>query len=365
MCKQVWSDEWSGMLFYETEGEFGEEGFKISAMELFPLDIGSQAYTEYESNDPALIKFLMANPHVRTMKKGHIHSHNNMPVFFSGTDDSELVDNCGFHNFYFSLIVNNKNEMCAKVAFKVKTEAKINTSVHFKNQKGEDKTKTFDSVKEGEAVYVYKCIIDNPQGVVEDSFKNRFQDLKSTKEKEKEAKKTTPYVSYSPGAIGFRQNGLFDTPGESGKSNEGKEVPVSKDFKNSSAYREKNQREHGAVDGRLGLVADRRVYSMLGKLLAQDHLYEGTITHILRKMDNEFYNENGLDPEQSVVSALYYDAVERKATDYYISAFPEDHNLKYFDSVMEKCISILDTYKEDYSLLVHELQECLNLEIQQ
>src|ERR1051326_1947529 len=92
LCREVPREEWSGTLFYTVDGELGEDNFKITAQELFLQDIGHSTYTEYDPANPDFIKFLMENPDYMTMKQGHIHSHNTMDVFFSGTDSSELVD---------------------------------------------------------------------------------------------------------------------------------------------------------------------------------------------------------------------------------------------------------------------------------
>lgn len=359
MCKQVWNDEWSGMLFYETEGEFGHEGFKIIAQELFPLDIGTQTYTEYQTSDPELIKFMMANKSVLSMKKGHIHSHNNMGVFFSSTDNEELGDNCGFHNFYLSLIVNNRNEMCAKIAFKASIKSETVSILTYKNQEGKDSTKEVKSEKESESVLVYKCDVLTPQGgVVEDTFKSRFQELRTTKiKKAEEAKKATEaankqkYAGTGFDRRNFEQAGLFDdvkgqasyssTKEDSYKSHVGKSVGVGRDVR----------------------PTDKRVYSLLGKMLAQDYLYEGTIGLKLEQIDKKFYDFDGVYPSEAVAVNMYFDAVEKNAIDYYIDSFPEDRNLLMFDSTMERCVEILDSYDDKYPELIANLTEALNLEI--
>lgn len=58
-----------------------------------------------------------------------------MAVFFSGTDNEELAENAPNYEYYLSLIVNNKGDMMAKVAFM--GEQEINTpSFTFKGLKG-------------------------------------------------------------------------------------------------------------------------------------------------------------------------------------------------------------------------------------
>jgi hypothetical protein len=118
LCKLISKVEWSGALFYTTEGSIEKpETFKVTLKTILPLDMGSQAYTEY-SLDNRFIDFIEEDFEERcTWKLAHIHSHNNMAVFFSGTDMAELNDNAPAHNFYLSLIVNNAMDFLAKIAF--------------------------------------------------------------------------------------------------------------------------------------------------------------------------------------------------------------------------------------------------------
>jgi hypothetical protein len=118
LCRLISKVEWSGALFYTTEGSIEKpETFKVTLKTILPLDMGSQAYTEYNLDD-RFMDFIEEDFEERcTWKLGHIHSHNSMAVFFSGTDMAELNDNAPAHNFYLSLIVNNAMDFLAKVAF--------------------------------------------------------------------------------------------------------------------------------------------------------------------------------------------------------------------------------------------------------
>jgi hypothetical protein len=118
LCKLIPKVEWSGALFYTTEGSIEKpETFQITLKTILPLDMGSAAYTEYNL-DERFMDFIEEDFEERcTWKLGHIHSHNTMAVFFSGTDMAELNDNAPAHNFYLSLIVNNAMDFLAKVAF--------------------------------------------------------------------------------------------------------------------------------------------------------------------------------------------------------------------------------------------------------
>ena len=66
-----------------------------------------------------VVKFMAKhNAPEKNWKVGHIHSHHSMSVFFSGTDEAELRENSANHNFYLSIIVNNKHEIIGKVGIK-------------------------------------------------------------------------------------------------------------------------------------------------------------------------------------------------------------------------------------------------------
>lgn len=349
------------MLFYETEGQFGDEDFKVTAKGLFLLDIGTATYTEYNPADAELIKFLSNNPSYLAMKKGHIHSHNNMGVFFSTTDDDELVDNCGFHNFYVSLIVNNRNEMCAKIAFKAKVISENNITMTFLDQTGNEKNKKVVNTNEGEGVYVYKCkVLKEEKEVVEDSFKSRFQEVKESKAK-RLAEAAAIRSKALKGHVGFeerwRQAGLFeDFAGPN---------TMPKGRKEEDIFYERPRKGVPSMVERSGYMrTDPRVHSMLSKLIAVDFLYEGSLQKILKKMNEEFYPEvENVVARDSYAPHLYYDAIEARAIDFYMDSFPEDFNLLGFNKAMEDAVDLLELYEDDYPELVSNLRDSISLEI--
>jgi len=121
---KVGSTEWSGILFYTLTGGDIEKlkGLEFTADFLFPMDIGSIAYTEFDY-DGELIKAYDVYEEGLSSNTGIVHSHHNMTTFFSGTDMSELTDNAGNYNFYVSLIVNFSHNYSAKIAIPAKTES--------------------------------------------------------------------------------------------------------------------------------------------------------------------------------------------------------------------------------------------------
>jgi hypothetical protein len=177
LCKNIAKVEWSGVLFYSVEGSIRDpHTMVLTLQDILPMQKGTATYTEY-SFDERVIEYMMDN---ETMEKGwklgHIHSHNTMAVFFSGTDWSELEDNAPNHNFYLSLIVNNFMDFCAKVCFIAESDSTKQFDFVAKDENGKKyiyKAEEYE-VKERKLI-VYDCAITSPKNdiVVDDTFASK------------------------------------------------------------------------------------------------------------------------------------------------------------------------------------------------
>lgn len=191
LCKEIAEVEWSGILFYRTVGTFQKpEEFEIHLVDILLMDKGNKTYTEYELG-PEVVDHMMDNPELLECKMGHIHSHNTMSVFFSGTDMSELHDNAPKHNIYVSLIVNNYMDFCAKVAFEVQ-EVSLGSKYISKDENGEFYTileKEEDVIKS--VVMDYDCVITSPKEElkVTSNFRKRMDFIIEKAEKAAQAAK--------------------------------------------------------------------------------------------------------------------------------------------------------------------------------
>lgn len=166
LCQQIAKVEWSGILFYKTEGTIADpSNYKIILEDILPLHKGTATYTEY-TFDERVVEYLMENEHLEECKMGHIHSHNTMAVFFSGTDWSELEDNAPNHNYYLSLIVNNFMDFCAKVCFVAKAQ---NETFKFeaRDENGEKYIAQSGEYSVDPKLIVYDCEIESPKKVIE------------------------------------------------------------------------------------------------------------------------------------------------------------------------------------------------------
>lgn len=174
LCKMIAKVEWSGILFYETKGSVqNTDKFKIILKDIFLMDKGDKTATSFDW-DEDIVKYRMANLAAIDWKVGHIHSHNDMGVFFSGTDWSELNDNSPLHNIYLSLIVNNYLDMKAKIAF----TGHVNNQFTCKTEEGEDYVLELEG-HDVDVMFVYDCTVNSKvQKIsVPKAFMDRFKEI--------------------------------------------------------------------------------------------------------------------------------------------------------------------------------------------
>lgn len=206
LCKNIPKVEWSGVLFYTTEGSIkNPTTFKITLKDILPMHVGDAHSTEYQLDDK-FINFIEEDFDVRaTWQVGHIHSHHCMRTFFSGVDDDELYGNSISHNYYLSFITNNYLDFQAKVAF-TSTAKKDILAVPYMaldEEGNEYEIEKQDFVVDSKKVFVYDCEIfsEKEELVTEDSFVSKMQGIiKQATERVKTAVKTLP------------QGNVFDTP---------------------------------------------------------------------------------------------------------------------------------------------------------
>lgn len=161
LCKQIADVEWSGIIFYSIEGTITDPANMVITLEdILPLNKGTKTYTEYIF-DERVVEYMMDNEHLEECKIGHIHSHNSMSVYFSGVDWSELEDNAPNHNFYFSIIVNNFMDFCAKTCFIAEAQEEKFTFIA-KDENGHKYEHSSGNFVVTPKLVVYDCDIESP-----------------------------------------------------------------------------------------------------------------------------------------------------------------------------------------------------------
>lgn len=199
-CQKVWSTEWSGTLFFTHEGSFENNDLIIRCVDIYIMDIGTQAYTEFDMN-PDVIAYMCENPELLDCQMGLIHSHNNMSTFFSGTDTATLKEEGRDRNNFVSLIVNNAGTYTAAITRRVKRYSQLKDILVYEffgdGEKQDTKEYTQDGIEEIE--WFYLKIEKEDENYSFPDMDARLEEIKQAKaEKAKKAQTPTYQGGYKP-----------------------------------------------------------------------------------------------------------------------------------------------------------------------
>lgn len=182
-CQKVWNTEWSGTLFFTHEGSFENDDLVIRCVDIYIMDIGTQAYTEFDMN-PDVIAYMCQNPELLDCQMGLIHSHNNMSTFFSGTDTATLKEEGRDRNNFVSLIVNNAGTYTAAITRRIKSkQVKESVSFEFFGDGEKHDTKEYTSDAD-EIEWFYLKIEKEGEHYSFPDMASRLEEIKKRKEEE-------------------------------------------------------------------------------------------------------------------------------------------------------------------------------------
>lgn len=197
-CQKVWSTEWSGTLFFTHEGSFENNDLVIRCVDIYIMDIGTQAYTEFDMN-PDVIAYMCENPELLDCQMGLIHSHNNMSTFFSGTDTATLKEEGRDRNNFVSLIVNNAGSYTAAITRRIKSK-QVKESVSYEFFGDGEKHDTKEYVSDADEIEWFYLKIENENETF--SFPDmaaRLEEIKQAKaERAKKVQSPVYQSSYKP-----------------------------------------------------------------------------------------------------------------------------------------------------------------------
>lgn len=200
-CQKVWNTEWSGTLFFTHEGSFENNDLVIRCVDIYIMDIGTQAYTEFDMN-PDVISYMCENPELLDCQMGLIHSHNNMSTFFSGTDTATLKEEGRDRNNFVSLIVNNAGTYTAAITRRVKSK-QVKESVSYEFFGDGEKQDTKEYVSDADGIeWFYLKIEKEGENYSFPDMAARLEEIKQAKaekaEKAKKAQTPTYQGDYKP-----------------------------------------------------------------------------------------------------------------------------------------------------------------------
>lgn len=200
-CQKVWSTEWSGTLFFTHEGSFENNDLVIRCVDIYIMDIGTQAYTEFDMN-PDVISYMCENPELLDCQMGLIHSHNNMSTFFSGTDTATLKEEGRDRNNFVSLIVNNAGSYTAAITRRIKSK-QVMESVSYEFFGDGEKQDTREYVSDADEIeWFYLKIEKEGENYSFPDMAARLEEIKQAKaeraEKAKKAQTPVYQGGYKP-----------------------------------------------------------------------------------------------------------------------------------------------------------------------
>lgn len=209
LCNEIRKEEWSGIIFYTVEGSIRDiKKMSITIKHFFPMHKGSSTFTEYELDDAEFVKFRMANMPVNFMIMGHMHSHNTMGAYFSGTDNEELHDSSASYNYYLSVIVNNYMDAVGRIAFRTKLATPIAKALDEEgNEYNMDTTLVEETV-----LSVVECEVKLQEAFdVPEFIKNRTAQIIETHAAAEKAKAEKAAIKpYNPNDNYYKGNGYYE-----------------------------------------------------------------------------------------------------------------------------------------------------------
>ena len=176
LCREIHNVEWSGILFYTPEGTFEDNNIVIKCEDLFLMDIGSAATTEFEVT--ADVASYMLDNDLLDCKQALIHSHNNMKAFFSGTDVNTLKVEGAETPYYVSLVVNNAGEYVAALTRRVIHKDSVKRVSSYTKFNGEEVVLAEDKLQDHNIdVEYYDLKIEFEDNTIS-SIKSRIEELR-------------------------------------------------------------------------------------------------------------------------------------------------------------------------------------------
>lgn len=186
LCKNIWDVEWSGILFYKVEGAFEDKSLTIRCVDLFQMDIGTSAYTEFNVS-PDMATYMVDHPELleEGIYQGLIHSHNNMATFFSGTDTATLSAEGNDMAHFVSLIVNNAGKYTAGITRKYKCVQTVSEKYTYPTWNGEvrEGVETFDIEEEKLEWFNLDIVFEDATDDFETEMMERLKEIKESKKK--------------------------------------------------------------------------------------------------------------------------------------------------------------------------------------
>ena len=324
-CKLNPNTEWSGTLFYTTNGSFENKDIEFTVQDFFVSDIGTAGFTSYKVT-PDICSYMIEKD-LLDCKTGLIHSHNQMVAFFSGTDDKTLlnegIDSC----HYLSLVVNNAGKYVARITRRI-TETFIGKRIV--------KYPSYDNIEisdeqDCDIINLEKVEYSNLDIVIENSMKDTSDEINARYNELISQKKHSETISLP------MQRNLFDFDSEAYVKGNSKITSDYDFYKNNEKNNSFNKMEDNETTDNI-ILSDEIIDKDSAMEMAAQILY-GNITLTIEQF-RKFNNVNAWIKEGMI-----------KVFDkrFYATSKDNKNSVNTYDDFMYSFISIIiSSYAEEY-----------------
>lgn len=253
-------------------------------------------------------------------------------VFFSGTDMEELEDNSPSHNFYLSLIVNNKMDFMAKVSFIATAEMKEAVSYTALDENGNEYTIEKSVLKaKKEKLFIYDCAIESDlDNIPEETFFERNL-------KEVLSKTSTPV---NTGFNGFQSRGTGSNNFQNNTTTFNKPATPANSFNKPEPIATPSYYEYDPFE------VEQDLYDSLIEAFAKDLL------STVAQPDDELEIEDLLlTIKQSKLNGLQVSTVIMDRIFEIYESYFGDTEESDFEEVIELTVCIFEDYEAKYAFL--------------
>ncbi len=319
--RDIGAIEWSGVLFYDlVDGDISTlKDLVFKAKLVYPLDIGSASYTEFDGNGDLTEAYKM-DESLYDCENGLIHTHHSMSTFFSSTDISELEDNSKHYNYYLSLIVNFDGKWNARLG--IPSVSKNTTDSMITDSNG--KKITISKVSEKEELLMGTIEVEIEKDNIEyDWVTERVNAMK--KAKEDSLKKENLARTNATNRYYLNHRGGYST-----------------DTKKKEEKEEKNK---NSVNIQLSTGGRLKHISFLGSVITSEYSEMATPWSAISELNNICHStEEYLDPmEEDIDLLIYTELVMENIPVLYTSFYPEGE-ISFID-VCTSALKTIATYK--------------------
>lgn len=340
---------------------------KIILKDIFLMDKGSSAYTEFDWSED-IIEFRENHPNPEAMDwiVGHIHSHNTMGVFFSGTDWSELNDNTPLHNFYLSVIVNNYLEMDAKLAMIGDPQF---SGFLCKDEDGKDFKLTITDHKINPILFYYDCKVEcnTPNITIQDAFARRLAEIQARADmREEKKRKETVIKSSTPSFPQLPPKNLEWANQNSYKGNPNMEQGELGDWGGQSYMSERDRNSYNRVNHLGSEDSHNDIVSISSgdddepeHIPSQEELFLCYVLRMGEEVEDDQLEEVLVDIEGAnlnikVICKTIIKNYEKLYDDYYKDNSSDDlpsSNIEDFIKVTEEIVRLMEEKEEQFDFL--------------